>query len=90
VLASDPAIVEEWKWNSPVWSKNGPVCSVSAFKKHVGMNFFRGAYLEDRHSVFNAGLESKHSRSIKFEPDDQVDEEAIRELVRSAVDHNEE
>jgi hypothetical protein len=45
-------ITEEWKWNSPVWSHGKPVCSASAFKTHVGMNFFQGAFLDDPQGAF--------------------------------------
>jgi hypothetical protein len=83
-----PEAVEEWKWNSPVWSHNGPVCSASAFKKHVGLNFFQGASLEDPNGLFNSGLESKKSRSINFLEGDTVNEVALKELIRTAVDRN--
>jgi hypothetical protein len=83
-----PEITEEWKWGSPVWSYNGNVCSASAFKKHVGMNFFQGASLEDPHGLFNSGLDSKKSRSINYLEGDGINETALKELIRSAVDHN--
>jgi hypothetical protein len=85
---ADPEIQEEWKWNSPVWSNSGAVCSASAFKKHVGMNFFQGAALEDPDRLFNSGLESKKSRSINFSEGDQMNETGIKELIRKAVEHN--
>jgi hypothetical protein len=83
-----PEVVEEWKWNSPVWSCSGPVCSASAFKKHVGLNFFQGASLEDPNGLFNSGLESKKSRSINFQEGEEIDEQALKELIRNAVNHN--
>jgi hypothetical protein len=83
-----PEIVEEWKWSSPVWSQNGAVCSASAFKAHVGLNFFQGAFLEDPHGLFNGGFDSKKSRTVKFLEGDQINERALKELVRTAVDHN--
>jgi hypothetical protein len=88
VLETDPGITEEWKWNSPVWSRGKPVCSASAFKTHVGMNFFQGAFLDDPRALFNSGLESKKSRTVKFIEGDAVDEEALKELVRAAIDYN--
>ena len=30
-----PELVEEWKWNTPVWSHKGNVLSVGAFRDHV-------------------------------------------------------
>jgi hypothetical protein len=90
VHESDPEIQEEWKWNSPVWSHNGAVCSASAFKKHVGMNFFQGASLEDTDGLFNSGLESKKSRSINFSEGDEIDETAVKFLIHKAVALNNE
>jgi hypothetical protein len=31
VLDAAPELVEEWKWNTPVWSRNGNVLAVGAF-----------------------------------------------------------
>jgi hypothetical protein len=83
-----PELIEEWKWSSPAWSRNGLVCSVSAFKQHVGVNFFKGASLSDPHHLFNGGLESKASRSVNLRKGDDVDGSAFTELVRAAVDFN--
>jgi hypothetical protein len=63
VREAAPDIVEEWKWDTPVWSHHGNVLAVGAFQDHVKINFFHGALLEDRH-LFNAGLEAKATRAI--------------------------
>jgi hypothetical protein len=88
VLESDADIAEEWKWGSPVWSRNGLVCSASAFKDHVKINFFQGAALADPDKLFNAGLEAKKTRAIDFHEGDAIHESALKELVRRAVAHN--
>jgi len=88
ILEADPDISEEWKWNTPVWSHQGLVCAVGAFKETVKMNFFQGAFLEDRHKLFNAGLDAKKMRSIDFHEGDEVDEPALKDLIRTAVVHN--
>lgn len=88
VLETDPDIVEEWKWNSPVWTRGKPVCSASAFKKHVGMNFFQGAFLDDPHTLFNGGLDSKKSRTVIFYEGDTVNAAALQGLIRAAINHN--
>ena len=85
---ADPDITEEWKWNTAVWSHQGFVCALAAFKKAVKMNFFQGAFLEDPHTLFNAGLDAKAMRSIDFHEGDTVDEPALKELIRTAVAHN--
>jgi hypothetical protein len=83
-----PSIIEEWKWDTAVWSQNGLVCSAGAFKDHLKLNFFKGASLPDPHGLFNAGLDAKASRAIDFNEGDQVDEAALMDLIRSAVAHN--
>ena len=88
ILEVDPDITEEWKWDTAVWSHRGLVCSVAAFKDHLKMNFFQGAFLEDPHHLFNAGLDAKKTRAIDFHEGDAVDESALKDLIRSAVTHN--
>ena len=87
---ADPDLTEEWKWNTAVWSHHGLVCALATFKKAVKMNFFQGAFLEDPHTLFNAGLDAKSMRSIDFHVGDTVDESALKELIRAAVAHNSE
>jgi len=88
ILEAAPDITEEWKWETPVWSQQGLVCAVGAFKKAVKMNFFQGAALEDPHTLFNAGLDAKKTRAIDFREGDAVDESALKELIRAAIAHN--
>lgn len=88
ILEAAPGVVEEWKWNSPTWSHSGLRVSVGAFKKHVGVNFFQGASLEDPHGLFNSGLGAKNSRSINIYEGDEIDESAFQALVRAAVAYN--
>ncbi len=85
ILAADPDIVEEWKWDTPVWSHKGNVVAVGAFQDHLKVNFFKGAALPDPHGLFNAGLEAKASRAIDLHEGDQLDESALKDLVRAAV-----
>src|SRR5262245_12428912 len=88
ILEADPEIAEEWKWDTPVWSHKGNVVAAGAFKDHLKLNFFKGAALPDPHRLFNAGLEAKASRAIDFHEGDGIDEAALKELVRAAVDYN--
>ena len=83
-----PDIVEGWKWDTAVWSQNGDVVSAAAFKDHLKLNFFKGASLADPQGLFNAGLEAKASRAIDFKEGDQIQEAALKELIRSAVAYN--
>ena len=85
ILEAAPQMTEEWKWDTAGWSQKGMVCSAGAFKDHVKLNFFKGASLPDPKGLFNAGLEAKATRAIDFTESDEVDESALKELVRAAV-----
>jgi hypothetical protein len=86
IRAAAPELVEDWKWNTPVWSQNGNVLAVGAFRDHVKVNMFRGASLADRKGLFNAGLDAKASRAIDLHRRDAMDAEAFKELVREAAE----
>ncbi len=88
IAEADPAIVEEWKWETPVWSHNGNVVAAGAFKDHLKLNFFKGASLKDPHKLFNAGLDAKATRAIDISEGDRLNEPALMELIRSAVAQN--
>src|SRR6476619_7221622 len=88
ILEADPAMVEEWKWDTPVWSHNGNVVAAGAFKDHVKLNFFKGASLQDPHGLFNAGLDAKATRAIDIHEGDTIDEVALQELISAAVAQN--
>jgi len=88
VLEADPALVEEWKWGTAVWTDNGLVCSAAAMQDHVKLNFFKGASLPDPHGLFNAGLDAKATRAIDFSAGEALNEPALKELVRAAAAFN--
>ncbi len=88
ILETAPDITEEWKWDTAVWTQNGLVCSAGAFKDHMKLNFFKGASLKDPKHLFNAGLDAKATRAIDFSEGDDIDESALKDLVRSAVAYN--
>ena len=83
---ASPDLQEDWKWDTPVWTRKGNVCAVGAFKEHVKVNFFKGASLPDPHGLINAGLDAKESRSIDLKAGDPLDEAAFKDLVRAAAD----
>jgi hypothetical protein len=89
VLAADPAIVEEFKWmGSPVWSRDGMIAVANAHKGKVKLTLARGAGLADPDGLFNAGLEGNARRAIDFFESDEVDERALKALIRAAIDYN--
>jgi len=88
MLEAAPNLTEEWKWDTAVWSQQGLVCSAGAFKDHVKLNFFKGASLKDPKGLFNAGLDAKTTRAIDFSEGDEIDESALKGIIRAAVAHN--
>jgi len=85
ILDAAPDLVEEWKWNTPVWSYNGNVVAIAAFRYHLKVNFFKGASLADPHGLFNAGLDARATRAIDIGEGDVVNEAAVKGLIRAAV-----
>lgn len=83
-----PTSIEEWKWDTPVWSQKGNLLAFGVFKDHVKLNFFKGASLEDPAGLFNAGLEAKATRAIDIKEGDDLDESALKVLIRAAVAQN--
>jgi hypothetical protein len=85
IKAADPEVVEEWKWRVPVWSHDGILCTGETYKKAVKMTFAKGAALEDPAGLFNSSLEGNTRRAIDFHEGEEIDEEALKALVRAAV-----
>ncbi|MGF6754369.1 DUF1801 domain-containing protein [Paraburkholderia sp. GAS42] len=89
ILAADREIIEEWKWmGSPVWSHDGMIAVANAHKNKVKLTFAHGASLPDPDKLFNAGLEGNARRAIDFFEGDKLNELALKNLVRAAVDYN--
>jgi hypothetical protein len=85
ILEADPEITEEWKWQVPVWSHHGIVCTGEAYKKAVKLTFARGAKLPDPARLFNSSLAGNTRRAIDLHEGEQVDTGAFKALVRAAV-----
>ena len=89
VLEADREIIEEWKWmGSPVWSRDGMIAVANPHKDKVKITFSNGASLPDPDQVFNAGLQGGKWRAIDYFEGDKVNERALKNLVRSAVEYN--
>lgn len=88
IREADPELTEEWKWDTPVWSHKGNVVAAGVFKDHVKLNFFKGASLEDPQGLFNAGLDAKATRAIDIAEGENINESALKELVRAGVAYN--
>ena len=89
ILKADREIVEEWKWmGSPVWSRDGIIAVANAHKGKVKLTFAYGASLPDPDKLFNAGLDGNARRAIDFFEGDKINERALKNLVRAAIDYN--
>jgi hypothetical protein len=86
IRQADPDVVEEWKWRGvPVWSHDGLICTGETYKSVVKLTFSRGASLKDPSGLFNSSLEGNTRRAIDIHEGDEIDEDALKALVRAAV-----
>jgi hypothetical protein len=84
-----PEVVEEWKWRGvPVWYHDGMICTGETYKSVVKLTFANGASLEDPVGLFNSSLEGNVRRAIDIHEGDKINERALKNLIRAAVDYN--
>jgi hypothetical protein len=89
ILEADKEIIEEWKWmGSPVWSRDGIIAVANAHKGKVKLTFMYGAKLADPDKLFNAGLEGNARRAIDFLEGDKINQRALKDLIRAAIEYN--
>jgi len=85
IKQADPDVVEEWKWNVPVWSHDGIICTGETYKSAVKLTFAKGASLKDPSRLFNSSLEGNTRRAIDLHQGDEIDEAAFKTLIRAAA-----
>ena len=86
IKQADPAVVEEWKWRGvPVWSHNGIICTGETYKSVVKLTFLKGASLKDPSGLFNSSLEGNARRAIDLHEGDEIDDDALKALIRAAA-----
>ena len=86
IKEADPDVVEEWKWmGTPVWSRDGIICTGESYKAVVKLTFPKGASLEDPARLFNSSLEGNARRAIDIREGEEVDAAAFKALVRRAI-----
>src|SRR5882672_10448123 len=89
IKQADPEVIEEWKWRGvPVWSHDGMICTGETYKSVVKLTFANGAALEDPSGLFNSSLEGNVRRALDFSEGNEINERALKNLIRAAVDHN--
>ena len=88
IRAADASVIEEWKWNVPVWSSHGLICTGETYKQAVKLTFAKGASLPDPKKLFNASLEGSTRRAIDLHEGEGIDARAFQALIRVAVASN--
>ncbi len=85
IREADPEGLEEWKWDLPVWSHDGIICTGETYKKAVKLTFAKGASLPDPAGLFNSSLTGNTRRAIDIPEGAAIDGEAFKALIRAAV-----
>ena len=95
IREADPEAFEAVKWRKPsnpagvpVWEHGGLICTGETYRDKVKLTFARGAALEDPSGLFNSSLDGNTRRAIDLKEGDAIDEEALKALVRAAVEAN--
>ena len=89
VKDADPEVVEEWKWRGvPTWYHDGIICTGETYKAVVKMTFAKGAALKDPSGLFNSSLDGTTRRAIDFHEGEEINEKALKALIRAAVTLN--
>jgi hypothetical protein len=83
IKQADPDVVEEWKWNIPVWKHDGMICTGETYKAHVKVTFAKGASLEDPAHLFTQPGSVRSA--IDIHEGDKLNEGGFKALVRAAV-----
>ena len=86
ILSVDPQVVEEWEWmGTPVWSRDGILCTGESYKSVVKLTFAKGAALDDPAHLFNSSLEGNVRRAIDICEGETIDENAFVALLLQAI-----
>lgn len=88
IKAALPEVVEEWKWENPVWSQDGIICTGESYKAAIKLTFPKGASLKDPKRLFNSSLEGATRRALDIREKDEIDEAGLKELFVAAAELN--
>lgn len=88
IKGATPGVVEEWKWNVPVWSCGGILCTGEVYKSAVKLTFAKGASLKDPAKLFNSSLEGNTRRAIDIKEGAELNDKALAALIRAAAAFN--
>jgi hypothetical protein len=88
IREAHPEVVEEWKWEVPVWSHDGIVCTGEVYQNVVKLTFAHGAAIPDPSNLFNSSLQGNTRRAIDLHEGESVDAEAFKALFKAAAARN--
>lgn len=88
IQEAGPGIVEEWKWENPVWCQDGIICTGESYKAKVKLTFPKGASLPDPAKLFNASLDGNARRAIDINAGDAINADAFKALIHAAIARN--
>ncbi len=91
IREADPEITEEVKYKTPsnpdgvfVWYREGMISTGETYKKHLRLAFSKGPALKEHDPK---GLINSY-RAILIHEEDDIDENAFKDLIKAAVKLN--
>ena len=86
IKEADPEVVEEWKWRGvPVWYARRDDLHRRDLQERREDDLRQGGGAGGPAGLFNSSLEGNTRRAIDFHEGEEIDEEALKALVRAAV-----
>ena len=70
---------------TPVFSRDGIICTGESYKDKVKLTFAKGAALKDPSGLFNSSLDGNVRRAIDIFEGKEIDASAFKALIREAV-----
>lgn len=83
-------LVEDFKWNTPVYTINGKnVAGIGGFKNHFGIWFFNGALLKDAKGLLTNAQEGKTKalRQMRYQSVEEINEKILHSYLIEAIEN---
>ena len=81
-----PKATEAFKWAQPVYESNGPAIWIKAYKSYVNIGFWRGADMQDVHSLLLG--DGDRMRHIKLTSVKDIHKKALTDYLKQAIELN--
>ncbi len=88
IHAALPDVLETFKWNVPVWERDGILCTGETYKQVVKLTFAKGAALDDPDGLFNSSLTGGTRRAIDIREGEKPNAAAFKKLIKVAAAAN--